>query len=112
MAPRPKLLALVVVAMTYLPLVAVLALVGYAFGWKIPLVFLLPFAVVWVRGRRTGFRPTSEGRVRTTAELAAFSLLGSIVGGLLFGALGVFFGFCIGLMVRLSEVPVTRRRDG
>ena len=32
-------LAIVVLAMKYLPLVALAVLVGYAFGWQIPVVF-------------------------------------------------------------------------
>jgi hypothetical protein len=39
--------------------------------------------------------------------------VGSIIGGLVFGVLGVFFGLIVGLTMMLSEVPITpsRRRQ-
>jgi hypothetical protein len=40
----------------------------------------------------------------------AFSLLGSVVGGLLLGAVGVLLGFVFGVTFRLSEIPITRVR--
>jgi hypothetical protein len=74
--------------MSYLPLVALLALVGYAFNWKIPAALLLWLGFMWYRTRHTGFRTMPRGTVRTTSELLAFAFLGSLVGGLLFGGRG------------------------
>jgi hypothetical protein len=44
--------------------------------------------------------------------LIAFSLLGSILGGVLLSGVGAIFGFAIGFVLRLSEVPITRSRTG
>jgi hypothetical protein len=87
--PRP--LSGVVVFLTYLPLVAVGALTGYAFTWKIPV---------------------TAGRIRTIAEVLLFGAAGSVVGGVMFGGLGVIYGFALGFAMRLAEVPVTRSRRG
>jgi hypothetical protein len=105
-------LAVAVIVMGYLPLVAFLAFVGYAVSWKIPAALLLWLGFMWYRARRTGFRTMPAGTIRTTSELLAFALLGSLVGGLLFGGLGVSFGFVVGFIGRFSEIPVTRRRVG
>src|SRR5438046_1196190 len=110
MSRPPKTLALIVIVMSYLPLVAVLALVGYAFGWRFPTVLLVFLGVSWYRARRSTSRPVPVGRFRTIAEVLVFSLAGSIFGGLLFGALGVFAGFMFGFAMRLAEVPITPSR--
>jgi hypothetical protein len=107
---RPKPLTVTVLLMTYLPFVAVAAVVGYPFGWRFPVAALVFLVVFWLRGRSRGYQPRSAGRVRTVVEVIAFSLLGCVVGGLLLGALGVLLGFVFGVTFRLSEIPITRVR--
>jgi hypothetical protein len=106
----PKPLTVTVLLMTYLPFVAVAAVVGYPFGWRFPVAVLVFLVVFWLRGRSRGYQPRSAGRVRTVVEVIAFSLLGCVVGGLLLGALGVLLGFVFGVTFRLSEIPITRVR--
>ena len=107
---RPKPLTVTVPVMMYLPFVAVMAVVGYAFGWRFPVAAVVLLSVVWLRGRSRDYQPRSVGRVRTIVEVIAFSLLGCVVGGLLLGAFGVFLGFVFGVTFRLSEIPITRVR--
>jgi integral membrane sensor domain MASE1 len=107
---RPKPLTVTVLVMMYLPFVAVMAVVGYAFGWRFPVAAVVLLCVVWLRGRSRGYQPRSVGRVRTIVEVIAFSLLGCVVGGLLLGAFGVLLGFVFGVTLRLSEIPITRVR--
>jgi hypothetical protein len=63
---------------------------------------------VWVSRHQS----KSVGTGRTLAGLFALALLGSIVGGLLFGGLGAIFGAAVGFVARLSEIPITRTRHG
>ena len=107
---RPKPLTVTVLTMMYLPFVAVATLVGYAFGWRFPIAAVLLLLVLWLRGRRHGYRPRSAGRARTILKVIAFSLLGCVVGGLLLGPVGVLLGFVLGVTFRLSEIPITRVR--
>ena len=101
-----------VVLMTTAPFVAVLALVGYVFGWRFPLLGVSVPAFLWLRGRPQGYEAIPVGRARTGGELIVFSLLGSLFAGVLFGGLGVIFGLVVGFALRLGEVPITRSRTG
>jgi hypothetical protein len=101
-----------VLVLSYLPLVAMLAIVGYLFGWRFAGLGLGLLVFLWLRWRRTGHLPTVVGKIRTAFELIAFSLLGSILGGVLLSGVGAIFGFAIGFVLRLSEVPITRSRTG
>jgi hypothetical protein len=108
--PRP--LSGVVVFLTYLPLVAVGALTGYAFTWKIPVAGLIFLGIPIYRQSRARQRRRTAGRIRTIAEVLLFGAAGSVVGGVMFGGLGVIYGFALGFAMRLAEVPVTRSRRG
>jgi hypothetical protein len=108
----PTPLTVSVLVMSYLPLVAVMAVIGYLFGWKFPVVGALVLVFLWLRARWTDYRPTAAGRLRTGLELIAFSLLGSIVGGVLVNGVGAILGFAIGFVLRLGEIPITRSRTG
>jgi hypothetical protein len=108
----PKQLSVVVVFLTYLPLVAVGVLTGYAFTWKIPVAGLLFLGVPIYRQRRAHQRRRAAGRIRTIAEVLLFGGAGSAVGGVMFGGLGVIYGFTLGFAMRLAEVPITRSRRG
>lgn len=112
MTRPPTSRAFPVIVMSYFPLVAILVLIGYFFSWRFPVAVIFAATVVSYRALRQGRRPASKGRGRTAAELLAFALLGSIVGGLLFGGVGAILGFVIGFISRLAEVPITRRRSG
>lgn len=100
---RGRLLILIVM---YLPLAAVLALVGYAFTWKIPLAFVLLMGFMVLRFRLNPSR-TATGRARTIIELFACALLGAVLAGVLFGGVGTLMGFAIGFSLRLGEIPIT-----
>jgi len=107
MRPSHKLAAFVI-AMKYFPFVALAVVVGYAISWKIPLAFVVGLGFLTYRGRRSGYSPAAVGTGRTVAGLFGVALLGSIVGGLLFGGLGAIFGAAVGFALRLGEIPVTR----
>jgi hypothetical protein len=104
-----KTLSVVVIVMIYLPIMAGLILAGYLLGWKAPIAFLGVMGFFLYRNRRGKLRHV-PGRLRTIVEVLVFGLAGSIIGGLVFGALGVFLGFVVGLTMRLSEVPITPSR--
>ena len=99
----------VVLAMKYAPFVALSVLLAVTVSWKIPVAVALGFAVLFFRVRRTGSTPTAKPATRTIAELLLIGVLAAMVGGLLFGGLGVIFGFAFGFVLRLSEIPLTPR---
>jgi hypothetical protein len=103
-------LRVTVVLFTYLPVVAVAVASGFAFGWRVPVAFAIVMALLIYRTRRTVRHTPAISRMRSLIEFLAFALVGSIIGGLLFGGVGVILGFAFGVTVRLSEVPITTRR--
>ena len=106
-AMRGRLLILIAM---YLPLAAVLALVGYAFTWKIPLAFALFMGFMVLRFRLNPSR-APLGRARTIIELFACALLGALFAGVLFGGVGTLIGFAVGFSLRLGEIPITFPRS-
>jgi len=103
-------LSVIVLLLSWLPLVALAGFAAYAISWKVPIAFAALFAVFLYRGRRSRGRVAGPGRVRTIAEVILFGLLGATFGGFLFGAFGVLIGFVLGFTMRLAEVPVVRSR--
>src|SRR5215212_2473330 len=83
-------LAVVVLVMTYAPVVALAVLLANAFGWRLSIAFALALGLVVYRARRAGRSHSSSG---TVVGLLGTALLGAIAGGLVFGGLGVIFGF-------------------
>jgi hypothetical protein len=106
---KSRRLTFVVLALKCLPLVALTVLVRYAFTWKVPVSFVLYIGFLTYRGWRSGYRPQPLGNGRALAELFASALLGAIVGSLLFGGLGGIFGFALGFVTRLGEIPIRAR---
>ena len=98
-------LGVLVVFMTWFPLVAVAVLLGVAFGWRLPLAFALGTGFMLVLGARS---ERKVGKIRATMEFLGFAFLGSIAGGFLVGGLGAIFGFFLGFIGRLSQVPISR----
>jgi hypothetical protein len=68
-----KTLSVVVILMTYLPIVAGLILAGYLLGWKVPIAFLGVMGFVLYRARRGKSRRV-PGRLRTIVEVLVFGL--------------------------------------
>lgn len=79
-------------------------LLGFAFGWQVPVAFALAMGFLLAFASRTD---RNVGAIRATIESAEAALLGGVVGGLLLGGLGAIFGFVFALMARLSQVPIT-----
>jgi hypothetical protein len=102
---RIGVLGVVVLFMTWFPMVALAVLLAVAFGWQVPVAFALQLGFMIFMARRPEPR---VGRIRAAMEFVGFTLLGGIVGGLLLGGLGAIFGSVSGFMGRLSQVPVTR----
>jgi hypothetical protein len=100
---RSRLLTLIAM---YLPFAAVLALVGYAFTWKIPLAFALLIGFLLLRLRSNPSR-RAAGRARTIIELFACAFLVAVFAGVLFGGVGTLIGFAVGFSLRLGEIPIT-----
>jgi hypothetical protein len=84
--------------------VVVLVILGVRFGWRIP-VAVTVFYALW--GLRLVTEPREPGRLRTTVEFIVFALIGMMLGAFAFGALGGIFGFTVGFVARLAEVPTT-----
>jgi hypothetical protein len=97
-------LGVVVLFMTWFPVVALLVVLGVAFGWMLPVAFVLAWGFLIAMSMRS---PREVGRVRAAVEFAGFALLGGVIGGLLLGGLGAIFGMTLGFIGRLSEVPIT-----
>lgn len=105
---RLRPLSVVIVFMTYLPLVALAVIAGVIFGWRLPAAFAVVAGLLIARARRP---PVRRGRVKAAAEFVGFALLGGVIGGLALGGLGAIFGFVIGFSLRLAEVPITGVRS-
>jgi hypothetical protein len=90
----------VVMFMFCLPAVALAVLLGVAFGWQVPVGFVIGVGFILVVARRG---QKKVGRLRAAMEFAGFAFLGGIVGRLLFGGLGAIFGFVLGFGARLPE---------
>lgn len=88
----------------WFPMVTVAVLLGVAFGWEIPVAVTLGFASFLALASRA---ERKVGATRATMEFAGFALLGGVVGALLLGGLGAIFGFVLGLVGRLAQVPLT-----
>jgi hypothetical protein len=97
-------LGVVVLFMTWFPVVALLVLLGVAFGWRLPFAFVVAWAFLIAMSARS---PNEAGRMRGAVELVGFALLGGVIGGLLLGGLGAIFGMTLGFIGRLTEVPIT-----
>jgi hypothetical protein len=101
---RIGLLDVIVQVMFVFPMVAVGVLLGFAFGWQLPVAFTLAMGFLLAFASRPD---RSVGAIRATIESVGAALVGSVVGGLLLGGLGAIFGFVFGLIARLSQVPIT-----
>jgi hypothetical protein len=84
----------------WFPMLAIAVLFGVAFGWQVPVGFVIGVGFSLVAASRG---QKKVGKVRAAMEFAGFALLGGIVGGLLFGGLGAIFGFALGFVARLPE---------
>jgi hypothetical protein len=83
-------------------LVALLVLVGLRFGWRAPVAIVVIYALF---GLRLITQPRDPGRLRTTVEFFVFALIGMALGVFVFGGVGGIFGFMMGVVVRLAEIP-------
>ena len=84
--------------------IAALAVVGVLFGWRLS-VAVVALCALWAL--RLHAAPREPGRLRTTVEFIVFALIGMVLGTFAFGALGGIFGFAMGAVVRLAEIPTT-----
>jgi LytS/YehU family sensor histidine kinase len=105
---RTGLFGVVVLCMGWLPLVALGVLAGIFFGWRVPVALALWNGVMFARRKQSS---TEVGKLRATAEFVGLALLGAVVGGLLFGGIGVIVGLVLGFTMRLGEMSVTRGRS-
>jgi hypothetical protein len=83
-------------------LVALLVLMGLRFGWRVPVTMV---AVGALFGLRLATQPRDPGRLRTTVEFIVFALIGMVLGIFVFGGPGGIFGFTMGVVARLAEIP-------
>jgi hypothetical protein len=106
---RPRTIALL--ALMYLPLVAVVTVVGFAFGWQAPVGVVLVFVLFYVRVDADLRWPYSlyASRLRVALDLLVSAVIGSLSGALLFGGLGGIFGFAIAVIWMIGALPVTTK---
>jgi hypothetical protein len=99
-----RFLPVLVTIWLFLPQVGLAVLAGVAFGWGVPVAFAAGLGfMLW-----SASRPEREvGKVRAVIEFVGLTLLGGVVGGLLVGGFGAIFGFVVGFLGRLSQVPIT-----
>jgi hypothetical protein len=96
--------------LSYLPLIALLVILGFALGWGVPVAGALGLALL-TRAARRSTHAAEIGNARTIAGLFGVALVASVIGGVLFGGLGVIFGFAGGFAVRLGRIPITFHRS-
>jgi hypothetical protein len=84
--------------------IVVLVVVGVLVGWRLS-VALVAFWALWALRLHTA--PPEPGRLRTTVEFILFALIGMALGALAFGGVGAIFGFTMGAVARLAEIPTT-----
>jgi hypothetical protein len=93
-------LGVLVLFMMWFPFVALAVLLGVAFGWQVPVAFVLGLGLM----HAVEERPKKKvGKVRAAIEYVGLALLGAVVGGLLLGGLGAIGGFVLGFGARLPE---------
>jgi hypothetical protein len=83
-------------------LIPLLVLVGMRFGWRAPVTMIAVDALFVLRMTT---QPRDPGRLRTTVEFFVFALIGMALGIFVFGGAGGIFGFTMGVVARLAEIP-------
>jgi hypothetical protein len=106
---KPRAVALI--ALQYLPLVGLVSLLGFGFGWRAPVGVALFLVLFYVRLKTDlrwpyGFYPN---RFRLALDFLGSAVIGVLVGALLFGAVGGIFGLGIAIISTLGAIPVTTK---
>jgi hypothetical protein len=101
---RSVVLAAVVTVMQGAPVVALLVILGFLLGWRIPVAVVTAWTLMLLRFATA---PQNPGRLRTTVEFIVFALAGMLLGAFAIGALGGIFGFTVGVLARLAEIPIS-----
>ena len=106
---KPRALALI--ALQYLPLAGVVGLLGFAFGWRVPIGVVLLLALFYVRLKTDLRRPYSlyPNRFRVALDLLGSAVIGMVAGALLFGGLGGILALAIAVIWTLGAIPVTTK---
>ena len=106
---KPRAVALI--ALQYLPLVALAAVCGFAFGWRVPVGVVLFLAFFYVR-LKTDLRwpyGLDPNKLRVALDFLCSAFVGALAGALLFGGLGGIFGCGIAVTATLAALPVTTK---
>jgi len=102
-------LSVVVLILQWLPLVALAAAAGFAFGWRVPVAFAAMLTALVVRAMRR--RPARRSRVRTALDMALMTVLGGVIGGVLLGGVWALMGGVVGFTFALAEVPLSVKNE-
>jgi hypothetical protein len=99
------------IALQYLPLVGLVSVLGFAFGWRVPVGVVLSLALFYVRLKTDLRLPYGlyPNRFRVALDLLGSALIGVLAGALLFGGLGGILGFAIAVSWTLGAIPVTTK---
>ncbi|HJX48619.1 MAG TPA: hypothetical protein VJ375_12275 [Gaiellaceae bacterium] len=100
--------AVVVVLLSWLPLLVLAALGRVFVGWRVPALLVLVVAILVFRSKHPAGEP---GTLRSVLEFVVFAALGGVVGGLALGGVAAIIGVAFGFMLRLGEIPVTKGRS-
>jgi hypothetical protein len=104
MSRQRVLFGVVVTLMMWAPALILFVAVAVFFGWR---VFVALLVATLLLGVRLATVKESPGRLRTFVEFVVFALVGMALGVLAFGGVGGIFGFTMGVVLRLAEMPTT-----
>jgi hypothetical protein len=104
---KPRAVALI--ALQYLPLVGLVSLLGFGFGWRAPVGVALFVGLFYARLKTDlrwpyGLHPN---RFRLALDFLGSAVIGVLVGSLLYGGVGGIFGLAIAVIWTLGAIPVT-----
>jgi uncharacterized membrane protein len=92
-SPRPSSpLGVTVLFLRWLPIAALLTLIGFAFGWRAPVAVIAAYVLFFWRLHRERHGATERSRLSSGLAVTGWVTLAAAVGAVLFGGLGFIFG--------------------
>jgi|SRR5579862_9102329 len=103
-SPRPSSpLGMTVVFLRWLPIAALLTLVGFAFGWRAPVAVIAAYALFFWRLRLERRGAPVRNRLRSGLAATGWVAAAAAIGTVLFGGLGFIFGAVVAIAITLPR---------
>jgi hypothetical protein len=93
-----------VLFLRWLPIAALLTLIGFAFGWRAPVAVIAAYVLFFWRLRLERRGAPARNRLRSGLAAAASVTAAGAIGGVLFGGLGFIFAVFIAIALALPRV--------